>query len=712
MTYHWLIPLLAAFANLALGLIVYRAKSATSQGRVFAQLSLLLVLWNLNFFILYFVSDAAAAFDMTRIFRMSANFVPVAILHLVISFRSTRPRSWYRFLVADYLIASMLGIATLLDLVVTKLHPFAWGYYSVSGPLYGAFTILVLMNFGAALTLAVHDYRTSTEPRAVVQVRFWLLGMLVALPLGLTNLLPTYGVPIYPLGSLGNVVWAGVVAYAIVRHRLLDIDVVVTKGVAYLTSALFVITPAFALTILMQERVFGSVHYDFSFALLVMFVAIGVLFPTLRLRTEAQVERAFFRGKHEYRSALASFAKSIIRILDSDKLVRELTDKLSETLRVDRVAVFMRDRNEVRYRLQYGIGILPAEDEYVGADPLIRTLAIAGDAVLREEAELSADSDWVSAGRALTANGWEVCVPLAASGSLIGFIGLGRKRDLEVFSVVDLDLLGTIAAQSAIGLENARLYEELHRSRDLIQRADRMSALGTLAAGVAHEIRNPLVSIQTFFQLAPSRLGDQEFFTSFLGLAENEVRRIADLVTELLTFARSPQSSVEEVDLEDVADRTVRLLMPQAHKYRVHLKRVGRCDLPIIRGEPDRIKQVLINVILNGLQATPENGIVTVRSNVVERGNRRFCQIEIHDTGPGIPADAREDIFNPFFTTKEKGTGLGLSIAHQIVAEHGGYITVDSREGHGCRFAIHFPTLGDAHIVHHEEMQRAAVSGE
>jgi hypothetical protein len=129
LTYHWLIPLSAALANLTLGFIVYRSKYSTPLGRLFSRVSILLALWNLNYFLLYFVASEEVAFSLTRPFRTSANFVPVAVLHIVIALRAERPSVWYRILALDYLAATVLAIATALDLVVTGLHPFAWGYY-------------------------------------------------------------------------------------------------------------------------------------------------------------------------------------------------------------------------------------------------------------------------------------------------------------------------------------------------------------------------------------------------------------------------------------------------------------------------------------------------------------------------------------------------------------------------------------------------------
>src|SRR6185503_8430772 len=139
----------------------------------------------------------------------------------------------------------------------------------------------------------------------------------------------------------------------------------------------------------------------------------------------------------------------------------------------------------------------------------------------------------------------------------------------------------TLAAEASVALENARLYEELKRSQDIIRRADRSSALGTLAAGIAHEIRNPLVSIQTFFQLAPERLHDEEFFTSFLNMTANEVKRITNLINELLAFARSPSRALKPLNLNETVERVVTLLEPEARKHKLTIERQLSPHVPL-----------------------------------------------------------------------------------------------------------------------------------
>src|SRR5678815_5772399 len=253
------------------------------------------------------------------------------------------------------------------------------------------------------------------------------------------------------------------------------------------------------------------------------------------------------------------------------------------------------------------------------------------------------------------------------------------------------DSLSRVASEASIALQNARLYEELRKSREIISRAGRLSAIGTLAAGIAHEIRNPLVSIQTFFQLAPSRLDDEEFMTSFLSLAEHEVQRISDLISELLMFAKSPSPAVREVDLNEIVERVITLLSPQAHSGRITLVKKAGVGLPPVLGDSDQLMQVCLNLCLNAIQATPENGQVIVETRENQREGDATCEILVVDSGEGIPVAIRESIFDPFFTTKDKGSGLGLAICHQIVVESGGFMTVESAEGYGSTFHVSLP---------------------
>jgi signal transduction histidine kinase len=225
-----------------------------------------------------------------------------------------------------------------------------------------------------------------------------------------------------------------------------------------------------------------------------------------------------------------------------------------------------------------------------------------------------------------------------------------------------------------------------------MRRADRLASLGTLTAGLAHEIRNPLVAIKTFTQLLPERLEDEEFRTHFLNIASSEVDRISSLITELLDFARPSDPKLEFEDINHILEGMLLLVSTETKKKQINITKNYSTNLPPIKIDREQIKQVFLNILLNSIEATPEKGEITVKTRSFEKpGGESYIQIEVTDTGRGIPAEHLEDIFTPFFTTKDKGSGLGLSISHQIIQDHRGYMDVESESNKGTSFFINLP---------------------
>jgi len=194
------------------------------------------------------------------------------------------------------------------------------------------------------------------------------------------------------------------------------------------------------------------------------------------------------------------------------------------------------------------------------------------DAVVRSMTQLEAD----------------VSIPLISKGKLIGMINLGRRSEHEIYSHEDIDLLSMLANQAAIAVENARLYEDLKRSKSYIRRADRLASLGTLTAGLAHEIRNPLVAIKTLTQLLPDRLEDEEFRNHFLQIASGEVDRISSLVNELLEFARPSEPKLEMEDINAILEGMLLLISTETKKKFVQVVKEHTPDLPLVRVDRNR----------------------------------------------------------------------------------------------------------------------------
>jgi signal transduction histidine kinase len=290
----------------------------------------------------------------------------------------------------------------------------------------------------------------------------------------------------------------------------------------------------------------------------------------------------------------------------------------------------------------------------------------------------------------------EVTIPFISKGQLVGMMNLGYKFTKDIYSHEDIELLSTLANQMAIAIENARLYEDLKRSKLYMRRSDRLASLGTLTAGLAHEIRNPLVAIKTLTQLLPERLEDEEFRSQFLKIASGEVDRISSLVNELLDFARPSDPKWAFEDINAILDGMILLVSTGTKKKLITIIRDYDSHLPPAQIDREQIKQVVLNILLNAIDATPENGTITVQTrSFIKPGGEPYVQIEFTDTGCGIPSENLEDIFNPFFTTKAAGSGLGLSISNQIIQDHKGYIDVESQLERGSSFSINLPVRQD-----------------
>jgi len=279
--------------------------------------------------------------------------------------------------------------------------------------------------------------------------------------------------------------------------------------------------------------------------------------------------------------------------------------------------------------------------------------------------------------------------------SVLGETHLSAKADRESEFV-----LTSLAQISANALDNIMLYEDLHRSQALMKRTDRLKSLETIAGGFAHEIRNPLTSIKTFIQLAPERKDDTDFIRNFSKVVIDDVYRIERLIQEILDYARYMEPKLTEEDLNEIVSSCLYFVEVKADRLGIKIEKELASDLPRVMLDRQQIKQVLLNLLLNAMDAMVEpGGRLHVRTHkLMKPGEKLWAQIEIEDTGHGIPESTLEHIFDPFFTTKHEsgeheGTGLGLTIVHQIIQEHHGEIQVKSTVDVGTTFFVNLPAL-------------------
>jgi signal transduction histidine kinase len=406
-------------------------------------------------------------------------------------------------------------------------------------------------------------------------------------------------------------------------------------------------------------------------------------------------------------TTLNGVARTINQELDLDPLLDLLLDAVVGQLGFDAAALLLFDERRRALRLERsqppgavagalaGLELRPAE-----APDFLRRLE-AGDLQLLSLDQAAAYEPPVRRWLMEVSADQLLVVPLVAKQRVLGALAVDNRRGGPGFEADERLLLDGFSTQAAIAIANAQLVDALRRSRQQVARADRLGTVGTLAAGVAHEINNPLVSIQTFLSLAPAKRSeaDAEFWGSYHQLAVSELERIRGLVATMSRMARGGAEREPRVpcDVAAIAEEAVRLLSHEVHEAGLTISLETESEPPKVPAVREQLHQVMLNLLLNAIQATPAGGRVAVRV-WGEEGDAPAACIEVRDTGCGIDPAHVEQIFDPFFTTKgpDQGTGLGLMICHHIVSDQGGGIEVESAPGAGATFRVRLPASGAA----------------
>jgi two-component system, NtrC family, sensor kinase len=680
-----------------LGAFVLARRPESSLHRIYALFCFAISVWSYSYFQWLTAHDANSAVFWARALMAGAIFIPITAFHHLVKLINKKVS--LRFIEGNYVFSALLFLMSFSPWVVRDVtQKGIFPFWPNPGPLFHVhflqFAVLALWGLWIIWRQLKHAYGLRLN-----QLKLLFVAEIVGWGGGFTNYLLWYDFPVAPYGNILVSVYTLIFAYAMVRYRLLDIEIVLKKSLIYALLLLLLLLPCYFAVLWGQQAAFGTVNYTFSLFTLLLFIMVGFLFPKLRFRTKEALERVLFQKRIDYRETLVRSSKDMVSIVDLENLSNSLVKTVSRALGTETASLYLLDEAKGVYNLKANIG---REKELypkalpLRSDPLIQRLKGSQEGIVREELEMARDEmSGLQVAEKMSELEAEISVPITSKEKLIGILNLGHKERKEIYSNEDLELLSTLANQAAIAIENARLYENLKQSQDTLRRADRLSSLGLLTAGLAHEIRNPLVAIRTFTQLLPERYDDAEFREGFQGLALKEVDRICGLINDLLSFARPSRPNVAEESMNDVVDGIARILETEAKEKGVGITRDFALNLPRVWIDREQMKQVFMNLILNAIQAMGEGGLISIATRLTSRNDPghtgEFLQVEIRDTGVGIPPENLDHIFDPFFTSKEEGSGLGLSISHQIVQEHGGYVTVESKVGVGTTFFINLP---------------------
>jgi PAS domain S-box-containing protein len=601
--------------------------------------------------------------------------------------------------------------------------------------------------------------------------------------------------------------------YAIVRYRLMDVDLIFKRGMAY-TIAAGTIAAVYFAAVGTAAEIF---HKNFPSAgpggLIAAIVVTSVLFDPIKNWTQERIDKFFYRKRYDYRKTLIEFGRELNSERDLGKLLDAILERIQRTLLVDRMAVFMADEDG-GFALVKSSGI--AHTGWMDLSFLSTKRPEFAEGHLFYDNTHQAVREELTAQETIRALDLNYYIPCTVMHRSIAMLGLGKTSEGDFLSSEDVELLETLAGYIAIALQNARLYasleekaqeyerlkefnenivesinvgvfavdlqnhveswnsqmevmyalprmealgksildvlppafcEEFFRVRDnpgihnlykfrlgttagdtrvvnvaiapliskdytvvgrlvivdditeridleaQLAQADKMSSIGLLAAGVAHEVNTPLAVISSYAQLLAKQLQGDEKRSELLDKITKQTFRASEIVNNLLNFSRTSGTEFGSVDLNRIIHDTLALLEHQFKTARIRVVGELEPSLPQIHGNPGKLQQVFLNLFLNAKDAMPQGGTLTVRT-----AHDHGVRVHVIDTGSGIAPEHIHRIYDPFFTTKTRpkqggsgGTGLGLAVTYGIIQEHAGKIRVESRPGEGTSFFMEFP---------------------
>ncbi len=353
------------------------------------------------------------------------------------------------------------------------------------------------------------------------------------------------------------------------------------------------------------------------------------------------------------------------------------------------IRVLNLEKDQLELGAAYGLS-----EDYLSKGPVCSTELIA-KAYERNQAHIIRDI-WHDPFLQYPQEAWEegismvLDLPITLRKNLVGLIRAFFTSERE-FSQSDLDFLSTVSRQCAWAIERAHAFaEQKSRYDQLIIQNEKLSALGTMAAGIAHEINNPLFAILLYSSTLRKKVSEEEGpFKEGLDIIINETIRCKGIIQDLLSFSREREPKKVPTSLNPIIEKVLDLLQNSFDTQGIAVIKDLRPDIPDCPMDANQIQQVFLNLLLNALDAVRENGTIIIRS-YLDTLNK--CIVgEIEDSGCGIPEEVLPKIFDPFYSTKSKGTGLGLAVSHGIIQNHGGELKVFSKMGEGARFVVEIP---------------------
>jgi len=525
------------------------------------------------------------------------------------------------------------------------------------------------------------------------------------------TLLPLFYTKLYPYWNFTVPLYCIVVTYAIFRHQMLNIEVIIKKTLVFAGLLAAVSAMLLLPTFVIQEYLIGTATLGGR----ILGLTISGIIIILAMRKIEDfliniTDKTLFQKKYDYKELLKTFTSEVLTVLDIDVLVHTTVDRLSHIMKIQSCGLLLLNKTKNQYELVASVGV---DKEWrkvtLGTDNTLATFLSRTRSYLSTKHQGKDSPLPKHIIEDMNRLKLELAIPLNIHDDMIGILTLGKKKSDEDYVQDDMDILLPLARTLAIALSNANMLVELGKTQAEAAQREKMAVIGTLSAGINHEICNPLGiargQCEAYLLNIKDGLYKKKTSEELLEKAQkimekviHETDRATAITKRLSSFAKPSKGLLSEViNINEEMDEVLALVGYELKLDKVDIIKDIDKDLPTIAGDKKQLQEVFFNLIRNAAQAIEERGKITIRA----KQHERKILVEIEDTGHGIPEDKIDQIFNPFFTTKEpgKGTGLGLFIVRQVVERNKGRISVKSKVGEGTTFMLEFPVAAKEKVT-------------
>ena len=685
--------LLLAFFSLALATLVHFKARPGAVRNYFSLFAISVAMWLASGFLLYSDIDPQRGVLWARIAFAAGALLILNLYHVLVLFPDLQTAPFSRLVTG---IGSLLALLSVFSPLLTREVTSA-GVFKINvvyGPLFLPFTLYAVTILIFGVYALVSRFREASGLRRL-QIQYLLLG--TAIPVAtvlITNLVLPVAFKLFvlaPYGRLLALVFLPVTAHAIIRHRLMDIKLFVEKAVVFVCAIAAGATIFSGLLWLLGSLTPStpgiSIRESFVIALI-----IAALFHPVKTWIEMALNRYFYRERHDYPKILKESSERLSTTLETRSTADYITGLVSRMFRAELVRVYLRDASRDGFvalarnhsgdsRLDLVVPLTSPLSSYLQRDRRL---------LVRDEVPQHPEDKTIGPAIAeLRDLGGELAIAFWHLGRLWGFVIVGAKLSGDPYFSEDIDFMLTLGSQAAIAIENLQLHRQMEEER---LRAERLGVIGTLASGIAHEIKNPLVAIRTFAELLPERFRDEDFHGEFSKVVMREIGRIDGLVARLRELASRPAQQLVALDLRTPIDETLALLRGQLEQKQIRVGTDYGRAVPSILGEPNLLKQLFLNLFMNAIEAMETGGELSVRLRLRHILGVSGIVAEVTNSGTEISENILNQIFEPFFSTKPGGSGLGLAICRNIADAHRATIRVrNNTVPNGVTFIIEFP---------------------